>query len=160
MFIRPFDRLDTGQIVRLFRETVRSVNRRDYTENQVAAWAPDMIDHEVWLDRLLANQTVVAVDDGVIVGFAELEAAGRIHTLYVHKAHQRRGVASALLQELESRAKYRNLDHLHTEASITARSFFQCRGYAVVRQQTVQLRGQSFINYWMEKRLATGPKST
>ena len=153
MLVRPFDPADTEQIVRLFRETIRCINRRDYTDDQVVAWALDAIDHLAWQERLLANETVVVLDDDMIVGFAELETTGRIHMMFVHKDHQRRGIASSLLQELESRAKWRGLDCLDTEASITARPFFERRGYVVIRPQTVQLRGQSLTNYKMKKRL-------
>ncbi len=41
MKIRLFDRQDAEQIAQLFHETVREVNIRDYSNNQVQAWAPD-----------------------------------------------------------------------------------------------------------------------
>ncbi len=42
---------------------------------------------------------------------------------------------------------------LHTEASITARPFFERCGFLLVAEQTVALRGQQFVNFRMEKPL-------
>jgi putative acetyltransferase len=40
-----------------------------------------------------------------------------------------------------------------TEASITAKPFFIHQGFDVNEQQLVQVRGQAFINYKMQKTL-------
>jgi putative acetyltransferase len=40
---------------------------------------------------------------------------------------------------------------LFTEASITAKPFFQRMGFSVVKEQEVSRRGETFINYAMEK---------
>jgi hypothetical protein len=41
--IRLFHEQDAEQIARLFHQTVREINLRDYSLNQVKAWAPDNI---------------------------------------------------------------------------------------------------------------------
>src|SRR6185312_12083990 len=89
-----------------------------------------------------------------IAGFIELEGASHLDMLYVHPAVQRRGVATALLGELESAARELGARRLQTEASITARPFFERRGFLLVAEQTVALRGQRLINFRMEKPLA------
>ncbi len=38
-----------------------------------------------------------------------------------------------------------------TEASITAKPFFESQGFLVVKQQEVERRGQKLINFAMEK---------
>ena len=154
MIVRRFAPADTDTIISLFRETVRTVNLGDYTEAQVAAWAPDAIDRAAWLERLTGNDSYVAVADDMIAGFAELEPDGRINMMFVHKDHQRRGVASALLRRIEDRASKLRLGRLRTEASITARPFFERHGYIVLEEQTVVRRsGQSLPNYRMERLL-------
>ena len=91
-----------------------------------------------------------------IVGFIELEGASHLDMMYVHPAHQRRGVASALLRQLESAARELGAQRLHTEASLTARPFFERRGFLLIAEQTVTLRGQPFVNFRMAKSLV-GP---
>jgi len=43
---------------------------------------------------------------------------------------------------------------LFTEASITARPFFEAQGFAVLAPQVVRCRGVEFVNYRMERVLA------
>ncbi len=73
--------------------------------------------------------------------------------MYVHARCQGKGVASALLSHLESVARSMGIQELYTEASITARLFFERRGFQLVEQQLASIRGQNFINFRMKKRL-------
>jgi putative acetyltransferase len=52
---------------------------------------------------------------------------------------------------LEAKAVELSVSRLFTEASITAKSFFQRMGFSVVKEQEVTHRGEIFINYAMEK---------
>jgi hypothetical protein len=47
--IRPYDEKDAPEIVRLFYETIRSVNLADYSQEQVEAWAPEVPDPDASL---------------------------------------------------------------------------------------------------------------
>jgi putative acetyltransferase len=89
----------------------------------------------------------------MVVGFGELEVNGHINRFYVHHQHQRQGVGNSIYAAIEAEARKLALPRLFTEASITARSFFDCMGYWMVKEQTVMCRGQVFTNYVMEKRL-------
>jgi putative acetyltransferase len=77
--------------------------------------------------------------------------------MYVHPEHEGRGIASALLTCLETAARRESLVRLFTEASITARPFFERRGFTVLTAQLVEFRGEEFKNYRMEKLLAELP---
>ena len=46
--IRRFHTGDLPALIDLFRGTVRRVNSRDYTPEQVRAWAPDEVSHARW----------------------------------------------------------------------------------------------------------------
>ena len=50
--IRNYVLGDAPEIVRLFFETVRSVNRADYSEEQLRAWAPSVPDPDEWHARM------------------------------------------------------------------------------------------------------------
>jgi putative acetyltransferase len=151
--IRAFDSRDASALIDIFRSAVRLVARRDYTLNQVTAWAPDEMDVSAWAARGARQHTFVAEIDGVRVGFTSLEPDGHLDLLFVHAEHQRRGVATALLARLESAARHQGLARLFTESSITARAFFERRGFRMIGPQRVSVRGQEFINYRMEKAL-------
>lgn len=58
------------------------------------------------------------------------------------------GVASAICNKLEGSVKGKSIT---THASITAKPFFQQRGYRVVKEQKVIRQGIALMNYVMEK---------
>jgi putative acetyltransferase len=154
MIIRDYRPDDLTALIDLFRGSVRSVARRDYRECQVLAWAPNIIDSESFALRCTAKPTWVAEINGQIAGFADLEPDGHVDMLYVHAGHQAKGVAHALLAHIENMAVRLSLDRLYTEASITARPAFERRGFQIIAEQTVTLRGEPFVNYRMEKQLS------
>lgn len=153
MHIRLFEERDAEQIAQLFHDTIREINRRDYSPSQVAAWAPDDIYFRDWVAVCSQQITYVADDHGVIAGFGELESNGHIGCFYCHKNYQRCGVGKQIYQEIEAKAIALNLTQLVTEASITARPFFEKMGFSVVREQEVYCRGEQFKNYVMQKLL-------
>lgn len=151
--IRPFLVADSDTLVALFRDSVRSASPHDYTEMQVMAWAPELIDLEQFKARREAKATWVAESLGRVIGFCDLEHDGHIDMLYVHPQHQRRGVAGAMLDYLEEVARQRKLTRLYTEASITARPVFEGHGFHCIAPQIVTVRGVSMTNFRMEKYL-------
>jgi putative acetyltransferase len=153
MEIRLFQPQDADQVAQLFHDTVHEVNRRDYSEAQVRAWAPDDIHFRDWA-RICSNRfTYLAVQDGAIAGFAELERNGHIGCFYCHKNFQRCGVGRQLYEAIELKALELNLNSLWTESSITARPFFEHMGFIVSKEQQVFCRGAQFINYAMHKQI-------
>ncbi|MBN3876140.1 MULTISPECIES: GNAT family N-acetyltransferase [unclassified Nostoc] len=150
MRIRIYEIADTKEIMKLFYDTIHEVNIRDYTEEQVAAWAPANMDIEVWIKSLGSKFTYVAEEDKII-GFGELEANGHIDRFYCHKDFQRKGVGKKILEQIELKAKSLGVEKLFTEASITAKPFFESQGFIVIKKQEVERRGQKLINFVMEK---------
>ncbi|MBD2676469.1 MULTISPECIES: GNAT family N-acetyltransferase [Nostoc] len=153
MKIREYRLSDTQAIANLFYDTIHEINIADYTQEQVEAWAPKNMDYEVWHKRLQVKLPYIAEDNGEIVGFGELEADGHIDCFYCHSKHQRKGIGSKLLTHIENTAKSQGITRLYTEASITAKPFFENKGFIVVREQQVERRGVWFKNYVMEKYL-------
>lgn len=153
MKIRKYKKSDLDQVVNLFYQVVHTVNIQDYSQKQVKAWAPDVTDRDAWQQHLLQNTTIVVEEGDVIVGFGELTSGGHIHTMFVHKDYQRKGIASRILEQLEQEARKLGVQQLTTEASITARPFFEKRGFEVIEKQIKKLRGVDFINFCMKKDL-------
>jgi len=150
--IRRYEAADLDTVIGVFLRSLREVASRDYDARQIAAWA--QVDREVWSRRRLDRPTWVALIDNFIAGFTDLESDGHIDMLFVDPASQRRGVASALLDTVENAARVQGLAVLNTDASITARPFFEKHGFQVVRSQVVALRGQRLTNFRMEKRFS------
>lgn len=147
--IRPFQNADAPALLALFRDTIRRVNSRDYSPEQVTAWASDEIDEAAWASRFLGRFVVVAEADGRIAGFAELEPTGRIDRFFVSADHQGLGIGRALLDAIEAEAMRLGLPRLDADVSLTALSFFERRGFQTIASQVVTLRGVAFRNVRM-----------
>lgn len=147
MIIRKYRPGDCEALAELFYGTVHTVCRRDYTQEQVDAWATGEVDLAAWDASFSAHLTLIAEENGHILGFADMDQAGYLDRLYVHKDAQGRGIATALCDALEQAVG----GGFCTHASITARPFFEKRGYRVIRAQEVERRGVRLRNYVMEK---------
>lgn len=142
---RPEDGQEIGQLI---FDTVRSVNIKDYSPAQVETWVPD-----AKLYTTYEGIAFVVEKEGKIVGFANIKDKGLLHRLYVHKDHQGKGIGSLLIDALEKEATKLGWKKLQTEASITAKPFFERKGFHSIEEQTINLRGVNFVNYKMEKLL-------
>lgn len=150
MILRSYTKDDCESLMQLFYDTVHTVNRRDYSEAQLNAWADGNPDKEAWHQSLQEHVTLIAEEEGKIVGFADMAEDGYLDRLYVHKDYQGRGIAAALCEALERQTATRRVT---THASITAKPFFEKRGYGVIRSQQVERHGVLLTNFVMEKKL-------
>lgn len=151
LILRSYRPSDCPALARLFCETVHEVCRGDYTPEQLDAWAAwDTVDLEAWDRSFREHCTLVAETGGEIAGFGDIHRSGYLDRLYIHKDFQRQGIATALCDRLEGAFP---VPGITTHASITARGFFEKRGYRVVKEQQVERRGVLLTNYEMEKTL-------
>ena len=141
------------EMMELFYNTVHVVCAKDYTPQQLSRWAPANADVIAWKQRLNKNLCKVAVIRNVLVGFSELTEDGHVDCMYVHKEYQRKNIARRLLEELKQIAEERNYEILTTEASITAKPFFEKQGFKVVQVKKKLYNGKEFTNYKMTKQL-------
>ena len=146
MKLRRYRVSDCSELTWLFYDTVHSVCARDYTPEQLDAWADGHPDLETWDRSLCAHDTLVVEEGGRILGFGDMTADGYLDRLFVHREAQGRGIASALCAALECRC---SASEFTVHASRTAQPFFQGRGYQVVREQQVERRGVLLTNFLM-----------
>ncbi|MDO4316267.1 MAG: GNAT family N-acetyltransferase [Oscillospiraceae bacterium] len=150
MTIRCYRPGDLSPLLQLFYDTVHTVCAADYTSAQLDAWAPEEPDAAAWDASLRSRATLIAEENGVMLGFGNIGPDGYLDLLYVHKDHRRRGVAAVLCDFLETLYP---VERVTVHASETARPFFEKRGYRVLRTQQAERRGQALTNYVMEKEL-------
>lgn len=145
--IREYKSTDCSEIISLFYDTVHGVNAKDYTEEQVNAWATGNEDPDIWNTSFLNHYTLVAMQEGMIVGFGDIDDTGYLDRLYVHKDYQGKGIATVLCDKLEQSVE----GNIITHASITAKPFFEKRGYKKMAEQQVKRKDTFLTNYIMEK---------
>lgn len=146
MIIREYVPADYEFLARLFFETIHSVNAADYSDEQLWAWAPGSRDLFTWHKSFMGHKTLVAVEDGAITGFGDIDSTGYLDRLFVRKDRQGLGIASALCSRLEE-----GFARVLTRSSITAKPFFLNRGYKVISEMQAVRSGISLTNFLMEK---------
>lgn len=151
IILRPYRPEDAPALLALFRDTIRRVNLRDYSPEQIAAWASDDIDEIAWAQRFAGRFAAVAEEAARPVGFADLEPNGHVDRLFVSADHQRRGIGRLLLSAVIAEAERLGLKRLHADVSITARPFFEAHGFVVLAPEVVTCRGVEFVNFRMER---------
>lgn len=147
MIIRTYQSSDLKILVKLFYDTVHFINSKDYSKEQVDVWASKTLDLIKWDQSLKEHYSLVALIDGKIVGFGDIDQTGYLDRLYVHYQYQGKGIAKAICTQLEKSVNCKITVH----ASITAKGFFEHRGYQVIKKQEVKRQGISLVNYVMEK---------
>ncbi len=147
MQLRRYKQSDCRELAELFYNTVHTVNAADYNNEQLNAWATGHVDLEAWNKSLLEHYSIVAVDNGIIVGFGDIDQTGYLDRLYVHADYQGRGIATAICNKLEQSVSGKIVTH----ASVTAKPFFEKRGYKVIKEQSVERHGVFLTNFVMEK---------
>ncbi len=148
MIIREYQPLDCKELAELFYNTVHTVNARDYTKEQLDVWATGMVNLKNWNQSFQKHYSIVALDDKLIIGFGDIDKTGYLDRLFVHKDYQGKGVATAICDRLEKAVRKKVITH----ASITARHFFEKRGYKVIKEQQVERQGIVLANFVMEKK--------
>lgn len=149
--IRKYEDSDASELWKIFYHTVRNVNRRDYSQEQVEAWAPDNFDRKIWKNKLNAISPFIAEIEGVIVGYADLQESGLIDHFFCHHDYQGKGVARCLMEHVFKVGTSRGITKYYSEVSITARPFYEKFGFKVVKEQAIEVRGQKLQNFVMEK---------
>ena len=137
---------DVDAISRLFYDTVTNICTADYDEEQIVAWT-SRNNAERWRSKIQDQYFFVAETLGNIIGFASLTACGYLDMMYVHKDFQKRGVTQQLLIHIEQLAAALNLKEISSDVSITAKPFFEKHGFAIVKEQLVELNGITLTNY-------------
>jgi putative acetyltransferase len=159
MVIRPYCQGEELELLRLFFNTIHHINIRDYTACQIAAWAPPIINPELWRERMRILNPCVCDSHNKIVGYAGMDSSGYIDHFYVHHQCQRCGVGTLLYEHLEEIARQEQLHQLFANVSITARPFFEAKGFTVAASQEVAIGTERLQNFRMEKRLAVAVPS-
>lgn len=147
MIIRKYQPTDCKEITELFYNTVHTVNAKDYTKEQLDVWAAEQMDLEKWNRSLLKHYSVVAVENEIIVGFGDIDNNGYLDHLFIHADYQGKSIGTIICNQLEQAVQ----GDITTRASVTAKPFFEKRGYKVIKKQQVERQGIFLTNFVMKK---------
>ena len=149
--IRQYQKGDEIYLKEIFFNTIRQINIKDYSLNQVVAWAPEEYDKTQWQSRIQAISPFIAVIDDKIVGYSDVQDDGYIDQFFCHSEYQGKGIGKTLMNTLFDTANQKGLTRLYSHVSITAKPFFEHFGFKLVKPQQVEMRGEVLTNFVMEK---------
>jgi N-acetylglutamate synthase-like GNAT family acetyltransferase len=154
--VRQANESDVGNITQLFYDTIQNINIKDYSQEEVDDWSSWKVDVDKWLDKMQEQYFVVAEINKKIVGFSSLSTDGYLDFMFVDKDTQGQGVASSLLFEIERKSIEQNNDLIYSDVSLTAKGFFENKGFIVERQQLKKSKQKELINFRMIKKITHG----
>ncbi|MFN0191913.1 MAG: GNAT family N-acetyltransferase [Aestuariivirga sp.] len=155
--IRLYRPSDAADLSELFVRSIKGLAPDHYSPEQVAAWAGEAAtpeeNHVKCSDGRLV--LVAAGEHDEPLAYIDLEMDGHIDMLFCLPEAAGKGLASALYNELERRAKALDIPRLYVEASEGARPFFAHKGFALLNRHDFEVDGVAIHNYRMEKQLGS-----
>ena len=151
MNIRRFKTGDEAALLEIYRSAIHLIARRDYTEEQINAWAPAQIDGEYWANRMRGINPFVSEIDGNIVGYADVQVNGYIEHFFVSGSFPRQGIGRSLMDAIECEAMALKITELTSDVSRTAQPFFKSFGFEIIEQRSPLVRGVEVPNALMRK---------
>jgi putative acetyltransferase len=156
MLIRDFNPGEETELRCVFMSSVHELASGFYTKEQLNAWAPLAYDKQQWSEKISSLHPFIAVIDGRIAGYTDLQGSGCIDHFFVSGQFSRRGVGSALMHHIHQVAAQRQISELSAHVSLAAELFFSKHGFSVMRHQSVTVNGVSLNNSLMSRQLRPG----
>jgi putative acetyltransferase len=149
--IRRYREGEELALFEIYHSAIHLVACRDYTQEQIEAWAPRSLDSELWRSRIRGINPFVAELAGQLVGYADLQPNGYIDHFFVSGTHPRKGIGAQLMHHLLNEAKRLSLAELTSHVSRTAQPFYERFGFSVVEQRYPNVGGVVIPNALMRR---------
>lgn len=150
MYLRLATLHDIPDMKNLFAETIRTVNSKDYTPDQIEIWTAAVFNADRWHQLIKDQYCMLAFNSSdTLIGFGSL-LKDYIDFMYVHRDYQGIGTASLILKVLLAEACRQKYVIVYADVSITARPFFESRGFMVVHENVKLVRRVEIRNLRME----------
>jgi len=151
MLIRDFRVGDEPYLHQVFLSAVHGIAIRDYSLEQVNAWAPEVVDPALWSDRMRGIAPFVMEHEGKPIAYADIQPAGYIDHFFVSARFARQGVGSKLMRRVHDVAAAKDIHALTSHVSLTAQPFFKHWGFWIVEERQPVVRGIVIPNALMRK---------
>jgi putative acetyltransferase len=154
--IRRYQPGEEASLFDIYFTAIHLVASRDYTAEQVEAWAPRQLDSVLWKNRIREINPFVAELNGELVGYADVQSSGYMDHFFVSGNHPRRGIGSLLMGRILAEAASLGVSLLTSHVSRTAQPFFERFGFVVKEQRCPEVRGVVVPNALMCRNVPMG----
>ncbi len=151
--IRRYNPGEESTLFNVYYTAVHQLASREYSQEQIQAWAPRDLDANLWEERIQGINPFVAELNDELVGYADLQSSGYMDHFFVSGSHARCGIGTALMNHILREARLANLHELTSDVSRTAQPFYEKFGFTVVEQRQPKLRGVVIPNAFMRLRI-------
>ncbi len=151
MKIRRFTHGDEAALFRVYFSAIHKIASRDYTQEQIDAWAPIGMDQKRWAQRIQGIRPFVVELHGEVVGYGDIQANGYIDHFFVSGRHPRQGIGALLMSRIHDEAAALRPKEMTSNVSLTAQPFFEHYGFQVIERRNVELGGVMLPNALMRK---------
>lgn len=132
--IRPFRQSDAQAVSSLIIQTLRTTNRKDYSEeyieNNVKMFtAEQVIQRAGWTHFYVACDGAYVVGCGAIGPYWGSETESSLFTIFVLPEYQGKGIGRLIIEVLEQDPFFIRATRIEIPASITACDFYRKMGY-------------------------------
>ncbi len=153
MKIRRYRIGEEVELMNIFCSAIRENAKGYYDDRQLAAWAPDDMDPELWGQRIKGINPYVVVDGDKILGYADLQDNGYIDHFFVRGGQSKKGIGRLLMNHIIQDAKVKSIPELSSDVSLAAQGFFSRFGFEVIQRKEVEVRGVMLENALMKLRV-------
>jgi putative acetyltransferase len=151
--IRRYAPGEEAPLFDVYFTAIHLVASHDYSAEQIEAWAPRSLDMAIWQKKIREIRPFVAVLNGELVGYADVQPTGYIDHFFVSGNHPRRGIGSLLMTRIVEEARSLSIPVLTSDVSRTAQPFFARFGFAIVEQRHPEVRGIVIPNALMSRHM-------
>lgn len=156
--IRYAQHTDALDIIHVHRGSIRDICSKDYTPEQIEAWAGRKFKPELWCQTIDRDYVWVVELNSEVVGFGHLaimsETTAEVMGLYFLDVLRGKGAGKNLLNIMNEVAISQMVKKIELHATITAKSFYESQGFAQMPGKcSVEMQGVDIPCYPMEKNL-------
>jgi putative acetyltransferase len=126
--IRRATPADAEQITPVHVASIRTLCAKDYTPEQIDAWAGWKSPDKYRAAMAAGEVFFVAEVEGRVVGFSVLHG-DEVKAVYLHPDHVGGGIGRKLLEAVEAEARASGVAALHLTSTLTSVGFYEACGY-------------------------------
>lgn len=159
MIIRPAKHSDASQLIDAHRGSIRQVCAKDYTPEQIEAWAGRKFEEAQWISSIDTEHVWVIEYNDKVAGFGHLSSLQvdlvELRGLYFLPEVIGHGLGKKLMALIFRKAQELGARRMKLHATITALTFYESLGFKKVECSTtsVQMQGVTIPCHPMEKNL-------
>ncbi|MBK1971887.1 GNAT family N-acetyltransferase [Campylobacter sp. TTU_617] len=147
--IRKASIKDLNTCIILFKQSVKTLCLKDYTQKQIKMWIK--IDKEKWEEKFKNNDVFIYEKEGKIASFISIiNCQKMLDLLFTHPNFTKQGLAQNLLDFTLKNYLYKEI---YTFASLSAKDFFLKNNFKIVRENEVKRNDQILKNFLMKKEI-------